>query len=63
MAGRESSAAGVGSWEVESVDGMPEEAWSGVKVAEGVEGSCLASEMEERVFGSSNGNTVASALI
>lgn len=63
MAGLESSEVGVGSDEVEMVEGMPDDAWSGVNSADGVEGSCLASDIEDSEFASSNGNTVAKALI
>lgn len=46
MAGWSSSAVGVGSDAVETVEGMPDEPWSGVNSVE-VEESFLASEMED----------------
>jgi hypothetical protein len=57
-----SSDRGVGSEAVETVDGMPDEAWSGVNSV-GFDGSFFAEEMEDRGFGSLSGKTAARAFI
>lgn len=62
MAGRSRCSLGVGSDAVETVEGMPDEEWSGENSI-GADESFFALEMEDNSFGSSSGKTAAKALI